>query len=105
MANETNGNGAGGRVLRVIGPVVDVEFPPEDLPEINNALTVERTLGDETGVITMEVAQHIGDKTVRSVACSTFSASQSIFPTARSTLKSTGPFTAPRRRSRINPRN
>jgi F-type H+/Na+-transporting ATPase subunit beta len=68
MANETNGNGAAGRVLRVIGPVVDVEFPPEDLPEINNALTVERTLGDETGVITMEVAQHIGDNTVRAVA-------------------------------------
>ncbi len=68
MANETNGNGAGGRVLRVIGPVVDVEFPPDGLPEINNALTVERTLGDETGVITMEVAQHIGDNTVRAVA-------------------------------------
>jgi F-type H+-transporting ATPase subunit beta len=68
MANETNGNGTGGRVLRVIGPVVDVEFPPENLPEINNALTVERTLGDETGVITMEVAQHIGDNTVRAVA-------------------------------------
>src|SRR5262245_58011795 len=68
MANETNGNGGGGRGLRVIGPVVHVEFPPEDLPEINNALTVERTLGDETGVITMEVAQHIGDNTVRAIA-------------------------------------
>jgi F-type H+/Na+-transporting ATPase subunit beta len=68
MAKESSGNGVGGRVLRVIGPVVDVEFPPDDLPEINNALTVERTLGDETGVITMEVAQHIGDNTVRAVA-------------------------------------
>jgi F-type H+/Na+-transporting ATPase subunit beta len=68
MANETNGNGGGGRVLRVIGPVVDVEFPPDDMPEINNALTVERTLAGETGTITMEVAQHIGDNTVRTVA-------------------------------------
>ncbi len=68
MASETNGNGGGGRVLRVIGPVVDVEFPPDDMPEINNALTVERTLAGETGTITMEVAQHIGDNTVRTVA-------------------------------------
>jgi F-type H+/Na+-transporting ATPase subunit beta len=68
MANETSGNGGGGRVLRVIGPVVDVEFPPDELPEINNALTVERTLAGETSSITMEVAQHIGDNTVRAVA-------------------------------------
>jgi F-type H+-transporting ATPase subunit beta len=67
MANEANGNGDG-RVLRVIGPVVDVEFPPDDLPEINHALTVERTLGGETSTITMEVAQHIGDNAVRAVA-------------------------------------
>jgi F-type H+-transporting ATPase subunit beta len=57
-----------GRVLRVIGPVVDVEFAPDDLPEINNALTVERTLSGETSTITMEVAQHIGDNAVRAVA-------------------------------------
>ena len=60
-----NGKGAGGgrgggtstgRVVRVIGPVVDVEFPPEDLPEIHTALTVERTLGGETTEIACEVA-------------------------------------------------
>jgi F-type H+/Na+-transporting ATPase subunit beta len=67
MAEEQNGNGDG-RVLRVIGPVVDVEFAPDDLPEINFALTVERTLGGETSEITMEVAQHIGDNAVRAVA-------------------------------------
>jgi F-type H+/Na+-transporting ATPase subunit beta len=67
MAEEQNGNGDG-RVLRVIGPVVDVEFAPDDLPEINFALTVERTLGGETSAITMEVAQHIGDNAVRAVA-------------------------------------
>src|SRR5512134_1006185 len=57
-----------GRVVRVIGPVVDVEFPPEGLPEINTALTVDLTLGGETQTITCEVAQHIGESTVRAVA-------------------------------------
>jgi F-type H+/Na+-transporting ATPase subunit beta len=63
------GNGqANGRVVRVIGPVVDVEFPPGELPEINTALTVEVDLGGETTTITCEVAQHIGDSQVRTVA-------------------------------------
>src|SRR6266511_1676398 len=66
MANE-NGK-AHGRVVRVIGPVVDVEFPPEDLPEIHTALTVERTLDGETTTIACEVAQQIGDFTVRTIA-------------------------------------
>jgi F-type H+-transporting ATPase subunit beta len=57
-----------GRVVRVIGPVVDVEFPPSELPEINTALTVDVTLGGETTTITCEVAQHIGDSQVRTVA-------------------------------------
>ena len=41
---ETNGH-ADGRVVRVIGPVVDVEFPPGKLPEINNALDGRRDDG------------------------------------------------------------
>src|SRR5919198_794917 len=57
-----------GRVVRVIGPVVDVEFAPDEIPEITRALTVERTLGEETSVITCEVAQHIGESTVRAIA-------------------------------------
>ena len=40
-----------GRVVRIIGPVVDVEFAPDELPAIQNALTVERTLDDDTAVI------------------------------------------------------
>jgi F-type H+-transporting ATPase subunit beta len=59
---------AKGRVVRVIGPVVDVEFPPEDLPEVNTALRVERTLDGQTDVITCEVAQHIGEGVVRTIA-------------------------------------
>src|SRR3954467_7772066 len=64
---EQNGH-ADGRVVRVIGPVVDVEFPPSQLPEINNALTVEVTMGGETTTITCEVAQHIGDSSIRAIA-------------------------------------
>jgi F-type H+-transporting ATPase subunit beta len=64
---EENGRGTG-RVVRVIGPVVDVEFAPDNLPEIHNALRIERTLDQETDVITCEVAQHIGESTVRAIA-------------------------------------
>ena len=59
---------AKGRVVRVIGPVVDVEFPPAELPEINTALKIDITLGGRTTTITCEVAQHIGDSTVRAIA-------------------------------------
>jgi F-type H+-transporting ATPase subunit beta len=68
MADRSNGKRGTGRVARVIGPVIDVEFPPDELPEIQAALMVERTLDDETAVITCEVAQHIGDSTVRAIA-------------------------------------
>ncbi len=57
-----------GRVVRVIGPVVDVEFPPSELPEIHTALTVDVDLGGATTTITCEVEQHIGDSQVRTVA-------------------------------------
>jgi F-type H+/Na+-transporting ATPase subunit beta len=59
---------AKGRVVRVIGPVVDVDFPPEHLPEINTALELQRTLDGETTTIVCEVAQHVGDSTVRAIA-------------------------------------
>jgi F-type H+/Na+-transporting ATPase subunit beta len=57
-----------GRVVRVIGPVVDVEFPPAELPEINTALTVDVELAGTTTRITCEVAQHIGESQVRAIA-------------------------------------
>jgi F-type H+-transporting ATPase subunit beta len=64
-ASEERGQG---RVVRVIGPVVDVDFPPDQLPEIDTALEVTRTIGDETSTIVCEVAQHIGDSVVRAIA-------------------------------------
>ncbi|MBW3620544.1 MAG: F0F1 ATP synthase subunit beta [Actinobacteria bacterium] len=56
-----------GRIVRVIGPVVDVEFPPGHLPEIYNALTFTRDYGGEKRTLTAEVAQHIGDRRVRAI--------------------------------------
>ena len=52
-----------GHVTQVVGPVVDVHFPGE-LPEILNALHVDR----EGGRLVLEVAQHLGEHSVRSVA-------------------------------------
>ncbi len=69
MADQASDGGrSNGRIVRVIGPVVDVDFPPEHLPEIHTALQVERTLGGETSTITCEVAQHIGESVVRAIA-------------------------------------
>jgi F-type H+/Na+-transporting ATPase subunit beta len=56
-----------GRIIRVIGPVVDVEFSPGHLPDINNALTFERREGDAQVTLTAEVAQHIGAHRVRAI--------------------------------------
>jgi F-type H+-transporting ATPase subunit beta len=62
------GAGATGRVARVIGPVVDVEFPADALPSIYNALTTEITLNGETKTITFETSQHLGDNLVRAIS-------------------------------------
>src|ERR1700751_3316804 len=58
-----------GKIVQVIGPVVDVEFP-EALPAIYNALTVNFKVEDKPTQSTLEVQQHLGDNWVRSVAMS-----------------------------------
>ncbi len=63
-----NKTGATGRIARVTGPVVDIEFPHDGIPGIYNALTTEITLNGETSVLTLEVAQHLGDDLVRAIA-------------------------------------
>src|SRR5947207_13333592 len=55
-----------GKVVQVIGPVLDVEFEPEHLPELYNAITV--TL--DSGRLVAEVEQHIGRNQIRAVAMS-----------------------------------
>ena len=58
-----------GRVVQVIGPVLDVEFDPEHLPDIYNALVVKSSEGEEQDVnLVVEVQQHIGRGMVRTVS-------------------------------------
>ncbi|MEV0838379.1 F0F1 ATP synthase subunit beta [Actinocatenispora sera] len=57
-----------GRVARVIGAVVDVEFPREAMPGIYNALKVDVELSAGKQEITLEVAQHLGDNMVRAIS-------------------------------------
>ena len=73
-APETAAEPTAGRVTRIQGSVIDVEFPVGHLPDIYNALTVELNStgvheeGETTKRITLEVEQHLGDSTVRTVA-------------------------------------
>ena len=62
--------GGVGRVARVIGPVVDVEFAADQIPEIGNALLVDTEVMGDKRTMTMEVALHIGDNLVRAIALS-----------------------------------
>src|SRR5262249_12086113 len=58
-----------GKIVQVVGPVVDVEFP-DALPGIYNALSVEYEVQDQPVSLTLEVQQHLGDKWVRAVSMS-----------------------------------
>src|SRR6201991_3076735 len=57
-----------GRVVRVTGPVVDVEFPRNSIPELYNALTADIALETVAKRLTLEVAQHLGDNLVRTIS-------------------------------------
>jgi F-type H+-transporting ATPase subunit beta len=57
-----------GRVVRVIGPVVDAEFPRDAMPEIYNALKVDVELAEGKKTLTLEVAQHLGENMVRAIS-------------------------------------
>ncbi|MGB3828190.1 MAG: F0F1 ATP synthase subunit beta [Ornithinimicrobium sp.] len=60
--------GGVGRLSRIIGPVVDVEFPPGQIPEMYNLLTAEVELSGKTRTLNLEVAQDIGDNMVRAIS-------------------------------------
>jgi F-type H+-transporting ATPase subunit beta len=57
-----------GRIVAIVGPVVDAEFPPDALPEINWALEFDIETDGEVTTVTAEVAQHIGRNRVRAIA-------------------------------------
>jgi F-type H+-transporting ATPase subunit beta len=60
--------GSKGRVVQVIGTVVDIEFPPDDLPDIYNAVNITRPGGES---LVAEVQQHLGNNWVRALAMDT----------------------------------
>jgi F-type H+-transporting ATPase subunit beta len=65
----TNGTGNVGQIAQVIGPVLDVEFESGELPQIFNALLVTNpAIDDRPDNLVVEVAQHLGERTVRCIA-------------------------------------
>ncbi|SOC42679.1 F0F1 ATP synthase subunit beta [Salinicoccus kekensis] len=65
-----------GQIVQVMGPVVDVRFNEGELPELNNALTVDIHKGEEIIPLTLEVALHQGDNVVRTIAMASTDALQ-----------------------------
>ncbi len=60
---------ASGQIIQVMGPVLDVQFQPDNLPAIYNALKVTNpAISDDADNLTIEVAQHLGENTVRCIA-------------------------------------
>jgi F-type H+-transporting ATPase subunit beta len=57
-----------GRIIAIVGPVVDAEFPPDAMPEINYALEFDIEADGKLTTVTAEVAQHIGHHRVRAIA-------------------------------------
>jgi F-type H+-transporting ATPase subunit beta len=57
-----------GWIIKVAGPVVDAEFPPDGMPEIHDAVEFDVTIEGDTQTIVAEVAQHLGGSRVRAVA-------------------------------------
>ncbi len=66
--SEADSGGMAGRVVRIIGPVVDVEFPRESVPPLFQALHAEIELESVRKRLTLEVAQHLGDNLVRTIS-------------------------------------
>ncbi|MBQ5501615.1 MAG: F0F1 ATP synthase subunit beta, partial [Selenomonas sp.] len=58
------------KVVQVIGPVVDIEFPAGELPEILNAITIKGKAGEVDIDLVVEVMQHLGDSVTRCIAMS-----------------------------------
>src|SRR2546429_5550333 len=81
-----------GKIVQVIGPVVDVEFPDEKtLPKIYNALEIEYEVNGNPTKLTLEVQQHLGESWVRSIAMS----STEGLKRGMSVMDTGGPITLP----------
>jgi F-type H+-transporting ATPase subunit beta len=63
---------AAGKIVQVMGPVVDVEFPPGEIPEVYTALrTTNPAMDEREDNLVLEVALHLGENTVRAIAMDT----------------------------------
>src|SRR5271163_1058379 len=67
-SKNSKGADTNGRVVRITGPVVDVEFPRGSVPPLFNALHAEVTYEALAKTLTLEVAQHLGDSLVRTIS-------------------------------------
>ncbi|HEX3679816.1 MAG TPA: F0F1 ATP synthase subunit beta, partial [Galbitalea sp.] len=67
-STNSKGGDSNGRVVRITGPVVDVEFPRGSVPQLFNALHAEITYKELAKTLTLEVAQHLGDNLVRAIS-------------------------------------
>src|ERR1700744_546144 len=67
-AEKAKDSDTNGRVVRITGPGVDIEFPRGSVPELFNALHAEITYGSLAKTLTLEVAQHLGDNLVRTIS-------------------------------------
>ncbi|MFW0790881.1 F0F1 ATP synthase subunit beta [Gordonia sp. CPCC 205333] len=67
-ASSDASDSAAGRVVRIIGPVVDIEFPRGSVPDLFNALHSQVELPSVAKTLTLEVAQHLGDNLVRAIS-------------------------------------
>ena len=70
MAKTTKKTGNAGYIQQVLGAVIDVQFPDGDIPAIMNAVTTVNA-GNDNQVVVLEVAQHLGENTVRAIAMDT----------------------------------
>ncbi len=59
-----------GKIVQVIGPVVDVQFAEKTIPPIYQALTIDFTVGGKKELLTLEIQQHLGDGVARAIAMS-----------------------------------
>src|SRR5687767_9505375 len=57
-----------GKIVQVVGPSVDIQFEPETLPSILNAIEIEMDHVGKKSTLVLEVAQHVGDNVVRCIA-------------------------------------
>ena len=72
LGTDVAAGAAAGQITQVIGPVVDVAFPPGKLPPLLNALTVSNpNISGEANNLVLEVAQHLGESIVRTIAMDT----------------------------------